>query len=370
MENRMTAGKERFPALRIDLSALQANATYVVDRCREQGIAVAGVVKGTNALLPCVRRFEAGGVAQIASSRLEQLAAVRTAGTRLPLMLIRVPMLSEVEDVVRIADISLVSEVQTLRALDKAAGEAGRRHGIILMADLGDLREGFWSREEIVETALLVEKDLKNLDLLGIGTNLGCYGSILPTCGKMDQLGSIAYLIENKIGRQLQTVSGGATSSLMRVFDHNMPDKVNHLRIGEGILNARDLAVYYGYDMREMRQDVYTLRAEVIEVREKPTKPVGETGVDAFGHKQRYEDHGIRRRALIAVGKADIGSPFDIFPRMKGIQVLGGSSDHTILDIEDAEEPIRLGDVLSFDVNYGAMLYLTASANVHLQYIE
>ena len=131
---------------------------------------------------------------------------------------------------------------------------------------------------------------------------------------------------------------------------------------------ARVAEKYYGYDLSDMHSDVFTLRAEVVEVKTKPTHPVGEVGVDAFGRRLTYEDRGIRRRAIVAVGKADIGDSDNIFPADRGIEVLGGSSDHTILDVEDAERDIKPGDILDFAVNYGAMLYLTGSANVKIRF--
>ena len=113
-----------------------------------------------------------------------------------------------------------------------------------------------------------------------------------------------------------------------------------------------------------MHRDVFTLRAEVIECRDKPSHPIGELGVDAFGKTRTYEDRGIRRRALLAVGRVDYGDPADIIPRMKGVEVLGASSDHTIVDVEDVKDQIKVGDVLEFDVSYGSLVYLSSSAGV------
>ncbi len=49
-----------------------------------------------------------------------------------------------------------------------------------------------------------------------------------------------------------------------------------------------------------------------------------------------YEDRGVRKRAIIALGKVDYGAPEDLVPLSKGISVIGASSDHTILDVKDA----------------------------------
>lgn len=358
----------RYPQLEIDLAALTHNAQTVIDRCREKGIDVAAVVKGTHAIPACVKAMASPKPAQIASSRIEQLASIRDLGLGLPLMLIRIPMISEVDRVVDICEYSLHSEPAVLTALNQAAEKAGKSHQVILMADLGDLREGFWEEADLVAAALLVERELPHLHLAGVGTNLGCYGSILATEEKLEELVARAEAVEQAIGRPLEILSGGATSSYMRVRDGDIPARINHLRIGEEILNARDLEVFYGYDQTHMEQQVYTLLAEVVEVKDKPTHPVGTIAVDAFGHRPRYVDRGIRRRAIAAVGKVDVGDLTDLFPRDKGIRVLGGSSDHAILDVEDAQRPVQVGDILAFGVDYGSMVFLTSSPSVQLAF--
>lgn len=360
--------RQGYPRVEINLAYLKHNVEYVVNKCAEKGIQVAGVIKGTTGIPQCVKQFADGGVSYIASSRLEQLEDAKDFGIDKPLMLIRIPMLSEVEDVIRLTELSLNSEMEVLQALNAEAGKQGKKHKVILMADLGDLREGFWDKEEMLEAAVKVE-EMENLVLAGVGTNVGCYGSILATEEKLDELVAIAEKIEACIGRQLEYISGGATSSFMRVIDGDIPERVNFLRIGEGILLARDLEVFYGYDMSQMHQDVYTLKAEVIEVKDKPSHPVGEIAVDAFGHTPEYVDRGIRRRALLALGKVDYGSIDEIFPQDEGVEILGASSDHTILDIEDAKRDFKVGDIVSFGINYASVVYVTNCRNVQIVWV-
>ena len=264
---------------------------------------------------------------------------------------------------------SLNSEIEVIRAIDRACEKFGRTHGIILMADLGDLREGYWDNDELVETAVYIENELKNVKLTGVGTNLGCYGSIKPTVDKMNELADIACRIEEKIGRELDIVSGGATSSYPLVLDKVMPAKINHLRMGEGIILAYDLQEIWGLDMSRLSQEVFTFKAEVIEVKNKPTHPVGEIFIDGFGRMPEYEDRGIRKRALLATGKLDYALNDKIFPKMKGIELIGASSDHAILDIEDCKEEIKLGDIIEFNVSYPSLMYLTNSRYINIEII-
>ena len=361
--------KQVYPRLEINLNYLRENVEAMVGRCAERGIEVAGVIKGTTGLPECAKQFIAGGCTMLASSRLEQIEDCREAGLDVPYLLLRVPMLSEIPEVIRLTDISLNSDLTVMKALNEEAGRQGKVHQVIIMADLGDLREGFWDKDEMLDAALQVENDMPNLELAGVGVNVGCYGSILATSEKLQELVDIAEKIEAAIGRKLRYISGGATSSLMRVLDGDIPERVNFLRCGEGILLSRDLDVFYGYDVSFMHQDVYTLKAEIIEVRNKPTHPIGEITVDAFGHRPEYVDRGIRRRALLGVGKVDYGDITDIFPREEGITVLGASSDHTILDVEDAKRELHVGDIVEFGIDYGSMVYLTNCRGVNIVYV-
>lgn len=360
------------PKLIVDLNKLRHNIEYVKRMCAKDGVQIAGVIKGCTGLFPCVEQFERAGVQFIGSSRLEHLAELKEQGVQAPLLMVRIPMISEAEDVVRICEYSLNSELATLKTLNKHARTQGKIHNVILMADLGDLREGWWDKEEMTDVAEIVENELENLHLAGVGVNVGCYGSVLATTEKLQELVDVAEKIEARIGRELEIISGGATTSLMRIMDGNLPERINNLRVGEGILLAYDLPTLYGYDCSNMHQDVFTLRAEVIEVKDKPSHPIGEIGFDAFGHRVQYEDRGIRKRALLGLGKVDYGNPAELLPRMQGIQILGASSDHTILDIQalaDQGKEIMVGDVLEFDLSYATMVYLTNSGNIDKVFI-
>ena len=359
--------KTRYPALELDLKKLRHNIDQVVQICREQGIGVAGVIKGFTGIPQGVKEFKNAGCQYIASSRLEQIEGVVKHGIGGPFMLIRTPMLSEAEDVVRLTDISLNSEIEVLWELNREAAKQGKLHEVVLMADLGDLREGFWGKEELLEAALLVEKELDHLYLAGVGVNLGCYGSIMATREKMEELIADAEMIEAAIGRKLDIISGGATSSLPLVINGTMPSRINNLRIGEGIILARDLQVLYHMDMSFMYQDTFLLKVEVIEAKNKPSYPIGVLAFDAFGKTGTYTDKGIRKKALLALGKADFAYMDMIYPKDKGAEILGASSDHLILDIEEAERNIEVGDILEFDLSYASLVFASNSPNVKIR---
>ena len=252
-----------------------------------------------------------------------------------------------------------------LDLLEQECTRQEKSHAVIIMADLGDLREGYWDHEEMVQTCLYVERRLPHVHLSGVGVNLSCYGSVRATPEKMQMLLAIARRVEDAIGHPLEIVSGGATSSYPMIHTGTMPAGINHLRIGENILTAQDIADSWGiYDADYLRDDVFRLEAEVVEVKEKPTYPQGELGADAFGRKPVYEDRGLRLRAILALGRADVGDMETLRPTMPGVTVIGGSSDHCILDVTDAPQPVQVGDVLSFRLCYSHVLYATQRDDV------
>ena len=171
----------QFPRLEISRSRLRHNMEEVISRCTAQGIQVCGVIKGCSGLPEVGQLFRDCGATQLASSRLEQIIRCRQAGVPGPYMLLRIPMLCELDDVARWCDYSLESERATLDALEEACARQGAVHKAVIMADLGDLREGFWDQDEMLDVCVHVERDLPHVELAGVGVNLGCYGSIQPT---------------------------------------------------------------------------------------------------------------------------------------------------------------------------------------------
>ena len=357
----------QYPQLEFDLALLRSNADAVISRCRGMGIRVCGVIKGVDGLPEAARVLRAAGAAELGTSRLEQVAKCRAAGVLGPWLLIRIPGLTELPDVVALCETSLQSEWPTLLALEEECLRQSKTHRVIVMTDLGDLREGFWDKKELVDVCERVERDLPHVQLAGIGVNLTCYGSTKPTPEKMNELVGLARQVEQRIGRKLEIVSGGATSSFTLVHWGTMPAGVNHLRIGEAILLGKDLQVDWGIrDMDYLRMDALTLRAEVVEVKDKPTYPIGEFAIDAFGRKPVYEDRGIRRRAIVALGRADVGELESLIPREPGLTVIGGSSDHCIVDVEDCPRRLQVGDIVEFSLCYSHMLYATARSDMRI----
>ncbi len=361
---------ERYPVLEVDLNKIYSNAKIVTKLCKDNGINVAGIIKGFGGIVEPSKSMANGGCVQIGSSRIEQLKALKEKNFDIPLLLVRIPMFCELEDVVKYSDMCLISEKETLIKLNREAEKQNKKYGVILMYDLGDLREGVFTRGELIELAKLVEYDLHNLILEGIGSNLSCYGSIAPSTKNLTELSDAAEEIEKILKRKLNIVSGGGTTTLPLLVKGGVPDKINHLRIGEGINNTQDLPLYWDTNIEGLHKDTFILKAQIIEINEKPTYPIGDFMVNAFGEYGHYEDRGIRKRAIIALGNQDVGDSSKLVPRDKNIIVLGASSDHTILDIQDSEREYKLGDIVEFNVLYQAMLFTSLSQYINKKAID
>lgn len=359
---------DKYPLLQINQNKIYENARIVVEKCKEKGISISGVIKGFNGLNCIVKEFVRAGCAQIASSRSEKLIELRKQGLKTTTMLIRLPMESEIDELVRYIDISLNSEWRTIELIEEACRKQKKQHGVVLMFDLGDLREGFFDPKELISQALYIENNLSYVKLMGIGTNLGCYGSVRPTSENLGRLSALAEEINVMIGRKLEIVSGGGTTSLPLLFQGKMPPGINNLRVGEGILLNRDLPDLWNTHIPGMHQDTFILKTQIIEIKDKPSYPIGEIYVDAFGNKPIYEDRGIRKRALLAVGKQDFVEHDKLIPSEEGIEVIGSSSDHLIVDIENSKRKLKVGDVIEFYMSYSPMLYLCSSEWVKKKY--
>lgn len=352
-----------YPRVEVDLNKLEHNVKYIVNKCNSKGIKVAGVTKVFCGDPKIAKAYVDGGVSFLADSRIENLKKLKDFD--IPKILLRLPMQSEAEDIVEYADVSLNSEMDTIKILSKKAVDAGKVHKIILMIDLGDLREGYFKEEEIYEAVEEILK-LKGIKLEGIGTNLTCYGGIIPREDNVGKLIKVAEKIKNNYNIDLEIISGGNSSSLHLIFNDNMPEGINQLRLGESLVLGRETA--FGDRIEDTFDDAFTIVVEAIELKEKPSIPIGEIGMDAFGNKPTFTDRGIRKRMICAIGKQDIDLE-NIVPVDDDLIILGGSSDHLILDVTNSKIDYSVGDKIRFKLDYGGILSSTTSEYVKRVYI-
>ena len=200
-----------YPRLKIYLKRIEENTRVIRQLCTGHGIRVMGVTKACCGAPELAEAYLAGGLAMIGDSRVANLKKLKNIEAEK--WLIRPPMLSEIEDLVCYADVSLQSEMETVRAINKECEKQRKRHKIILMMDLGDIREGYVDEEELIAAAVETEK-LSHVDLYGIGTNLTCFSFIQADEEKMERLAEMRRKVENAAGHTLEIVSGGNSAAL------------------------------------------------------------------------------------------------------------------------------------------------------------
>ena len=285
-----------YPKLIINLKKLEDNLNACATITKDHGkCSLMIVTKGLCADKEMVKMVaENPNVDFIADSRVKNIAGfadtARANGKKT--VLLRIPMHCEVAEVVKYVDLSFNSELSTIRLLNEEAAKVGKVHDILLMIDLGDLREGiFFQNQELIYEAVEEILKMENVNLYGIGVNLTCYGAIIPKNENLSQLVAIARDLEAKYGIKLEMVSGGNSSSIYLVDKGELPEGINNLRLGESFLLGNDTA--YETKLPGTVSDGLILQAQIIELKEKPSLPIGEVGVDAFGEKPYYEDRGI-----------------------------------------------------------------------------
>ncbi|NLA13965.1 MAG: alanine/ornithine racemase family PLP-dependent enzyme [Tissierellia bacterium] len=353
-----------YPRLVIDLKKVKNNLDRITEMVKSSGSSLMIVTKGYSADMEIFKILDGSDIDYLADSRIQNLKKYE--GAKKERVLLRLPMNSETDEVVKYADISLNSELKTIKNLNESAKRQNKIHKILLMIDLGDLREGifFKNEDEIYHT---VEEilNLKNIELFGLGVNLTCYGAVIPKSDNLSILVEIARKIEKKFDIKLQMISGGNSSSIYLIGRKELPEGINNLRVGEAFLLGGETA--YSQKLEGFYDDAFTLEAEIVELKEKQSVPIGETGVDAFGNKPVYEDRGIIKRAIIAVGRQDV-DPDALHPIDSKIDILGASSDHLILDISKSDMKYKVGDIVNFKLSYSSLLRATTSGYVDRVY--
>jgi ornithine racemase len=339
-----------YPEIVIDQAKLAHNTRIVCKKAAEQGIKISGVTKACLADEHVAKAMVMGGVAELADSRLENLHKLRALNLGIPLTLLRIPGLSQVKNTVELADTSLNSQHEVISALGTEARHLGKVHNVILMVDLGDLREGVLPKE-VIPLAREINR-IKGINLRGLGVNLACYGGVIPTGENLSQLVDLARIVEQGIGEQLEVISGGNSSGLGLLFRGQIPKGITNLRIGEGILLGRE--TINREIIENTYQDAFALRAEVVEVQVKPSRPHGIISQNAFGQVPDFEDRGPMVRAIVALGRQDVPAE-GIYPMDSKLRILGASSDHLLIDAS-RKPGITVGDIVPFGLTYGGLL--------------
>jgi predicted amino acid racemase len=349
------------PRIEISLSKIQENARILCDFYGKKGISLMGVSKAVLGEPAIAQAMIAGGVQFIADSRIENIQRMRRAGISAQLVLLRTAP-SQAEAIIESADISLNTELQTIEELSYHAKAQNKIHQVIVMVELGDLREGVLPCDlvKFVRKTL----SLSHIQVIGIGCNLACYGGVKPTHKNMKMLSELANIVQNDLNIRLKVVSGGNSANYEWASSSQTLGEINNIRVGESILLGcetvgRQLVL-------GLHTHTFQLVAEVIESKRKASLPFGEICQNAFGDIPKFKDRGIRSRSIIALGRQDVLTAG--LKSKRQLEILGSSSDHMILDSENY--PLQIGDEVTFGLDYSGLLSAMTSPFVGKEFVD
>ena len=344
------------PRIEIDLDKIHHNVHTLRRQLARCGISVTGVTKAFLGSTEIASTFVRAGLHSLGDSRIENIMAMRQAGVAASMTLIRAPLLSQLRDVVVHADISFNTEIETIRKLSALAKALDRTHGIVLMVELGDLREGIMP--EHLDAVVRETCRLPNIVLKGIGTNLACFNGVSPNSGNMAELSALAYSIEARFGRTIEIVSGGNSANLEWAFSGADTGRITDLRLGESLLLG--LETLHRNAIDGLHTDAISIVAEVIESKLKPTQPWGTIAQTAFGGKPSARVPGNSVQTILAIGNQDTDT-LGLTPP-PGMTILGASGDHLVVD--SGSEHMAIGSEVSFQPNYSALIRAMTSPYV------
>ncbi|WP_339920413.1 alanine/ornithine racemase family PLP-dependent enzyme [uncultured Flavobacterium sp.] len=300
------------------------------------------------------------GVREMHDSRISNLKKIKALDPTIQTVYIKPPAKRSIENIVHYADVSFNTEIDTIKMLSKEAKKQNKIHKIIIMIEMGDLREGVMG-EELVEFYGSI-LSLPNIEIRGIGTNLNCLSGIMPTQDKLIQLSLYKQLIEAKFNIKIPWVSGGTSVAIPLMLKNARPMAVNHFRVGEALFFGKDL--FTGETIKGMHNDVFKLYSEIIEITEKPDAPTGELGESGVGNTYVMEDDadlGVTSlRAILDIGLLDM-QPQYIEAEDPDITIVDASSDMLVIDISNSKKKYKIGDLVSFKIQYMGALYLLNS---------
>jgi len=335
------------PRLEIDLDKICHNARRLVERLAPRGISVTGVTKASLGCPAIATAMLRAGVHSLGDARIENIETMRSARVAAPMTLIRSPLPSQVARIVRQADTSFNTELDVIRQLSSAAQRAKRMHAVVLMVELGDLREGIMPGK--LESVVRETMRLPNIVFKGIGTNLACRCGVSPDARNMAELSALANSVEAAFGTTLSIVSGGNSANLDWVLGGAKTGRINNLRLGESILLGCE--PLQRQPIAGLHTDAITLVAEVIESKLKPSQPWGEAGQSAFGLPSAVQNRGDICQTILAIGHQDIDPEGLRAPA--GVEILGASSDHLVIE---SDRCLPAGSEISFQLNYSALM--------------
>ncbi len=299
------------------------------------------------------------GIEQVCDSRVSNLKVIKSIAPDIETIYIKPPAKRALRSVVKYADISLNTELYTINLLNEEAGRQEKVHKVIIMIEMGDLREGVLG-DKLIEFYGDIF-NLPNIEVVGIGTNLNCLYGIMPSQDKLIQLGLYKQLLEIKFNKKIRYVSGGSSVTIPLIVKNILPASVDHFRVGETLFFGKD--IFTEKLVKGMKNGIFKLHAEIIELTEKPIVPTGEIGSNVAGEKLEFDDKDLGKktyRAILDIGLLDINID-NIELIDKKIIISGASSDMIVVDLGTKKPKYKTGDLIEFKLNYMGALHIMNS---------
>ncbi|OFY04724.1 MAG: hypothetical protein A2W93_04925 [Bacteroidetes bacterium GWF2_43_63] len=317
---------------------------------------VTKVLSGERELLEHIlTRERMQGIHSFGDSRISSLRNIKDVCSEAITVYIKPPATAYAEDVVRYADISLNSSLRTIVKLNDFAKKMKRRHQVVIMVELGELREGVL-RDNLVDFYNRVF-NLDNIEVIGLGANLGCMYGVEPTYDKLLQLSLYKQVLELRFNRNLPILSGGSSITLPLVDAGKMPADINHLRIGE--------AAFFGTSplnnelFRDLDGRTFEYYANIIELAEKDMVPDGIISDGNVGHTIEFDSARRGRKTIKAIldfGLIDVDLS-SLKALDKTVKFVGITSDMTVVDVgsnraKNGSKKYHVGDTILFKPDY------------------
>lgn len=311
-------------------------------------------------------------ISSIGDSRLTSLKNLKAVNPEMKTIYIKPPAGVYADEIVKYADISLNTSFSTIEKLNLAAKKSDKIHKIIIMIELGELREGV-KRNDIMDFYEKVFK-LENIEVIGIGSNLGCMYGVEPTYDKLLQLCLYKELISAKFKKDLKLVSGGTSITLPLIESDVIPKDINHFRVGE--------AVFFGESPLDKKQfkglatDTFNFEANIIELEEKKMVPDGVISDANIGHTVNFDEKNTQQlsyKAILDFGLLDVDQN-DIVAIDSALSFVGITSDMMVMNLgnnknKGGSTKYKVGDKVSFKPNYMAVARLLNSKFIDKKYV-
>lgn len=294
------------------------------------------------------------GVTEIHDSRISNLKVIKDLAPQVQTVYIKPPPKRSIPRLIKYADVSFNTDYGIIKIISDEALKQNKIHKIIIMIEMGDLREGVMGENLIDFYAKIF--NLPGIEVIGIGANLNCLNGVMPTQDKLIQLSLYKQLIEAKFQRKIPWVTGGSSVTIPLILKKLIPKGVNHFRVGETLFRGVDL--FENEIIPGMKADIFRLHTEIIELMEKPKIPTGELGTNVAGETPQFDEKDYGKtscRAILDIGLLDI-KPDDIIPEDETIAFMGASSDMMVMDLGDNNKKYKVGDIITFQMSYMGIL--------------